>query len=130
MGLWFLQGEIGFKDSIWKSGWFCSSCDGQNAEFGKTEILRTGAGNIYVSNLDPNIDNKVRNWCLVKTRFRSSLVQLWKNTSPSMVAIKCQALYDTFSLFGNILSCKVASDTSGKPSTQQFEIQFAMEFEL
>jgi len=45
-------------------------------------LRKTGAGNIYVSNLDPNIDNK--------------------------------ALYDTFSLFGNILSCKVASDTSGK----------------
>jgi len=45
-------------------------------------LRKTGAGNIYVSNLDPNIDNK--------------------------------ALYDTFSLFGNILSCKVASDSSGK----------------
>ncbi|CAK9001264.1 unnamed protein product [Durusdinium trenchii] len=45
-------------------------------------LRKTGAGNIYVSNLDPNIDNK--------------------------------ALYDTFSLFGNILSCKVASDALGK----------------
>merc|ERR1719171_2173085 len=43
---------------------------------------KSGMGNIYVKNLDHNIDNK--------------------------------ALYDTFSLFGNILSCKVASDINGK----------------
>eukprot|EP00438_Fugacium_kawagutii_P034424 Skav211615 [mRNA] locus=scaffold3083:321931:335851:- [translate_table: standard] len=53
-------------------------------------LRKTGAGNIYVSNLDPNIDNK--------------------------------ALYDTFSLFGNILSCKVASDSSGKPSPQRLQL--------
>eukprot|EP00439_Symbiodinium_sp_Y106_P002118 s246_g1.t1 len=46
------------------------------------QAVLTGAGNIYISNLDKNIDNK--------------------------------ALYDTFSLFGNILSCKVASDPTGK----------------
>jgi len=32
------------------------------------KILRTGAGNIYVSNLDPNIDNKVGNWSLLGTK--------------------------------------------------------------
>ena len=40
-------------------------------------LRKSGLGNVYVSNLDRNIDNK--------------------------------ALYDTFSLFGNILSCKAQS---------------------
>merc|ERR1719473_121134 len=45
-------------------------------------MRKAGQGNIFVKNLDANIDNK--------------------------------ALYDTFSLFGNILSCKVACETDGK----------------
>ncbi len=45
-------------------------------------IRRSGAGNVFIKNLDPNIDTK--------------------------------SIYDTFSMFGNILSCKIATDEEGK----------------
>lgn len=45
-------------------------------------LRRSGVGNVFVSGLDPSVDNKM--------------------------------LHDTFSAFGNILSCKVAVDGEGK----------------
>ncbi|KAI6244203.1 hypothetical protein M3Y99_00093300 [Aphelenchoides fujianensis] len=45
-------------------------------------VRRSGAGNIFIKNLDANIDTK--------------------------------SIYDTFSMFGSILSCKIACDDEGK----------------
>jgi polyadenylate-binding protein len=63
-------------------------------------LRKTGQGNIFIKNLDEQIDNKVRNGS--GTRSDYGLLNFH------------QALHDTFAAFGNVLSCKVATDEIGR----------------
>ena len=67
-------------------------------------LRKTGQGNIFIKNLDEGIDNKVRKSDLNR-RSATFLITLF--FSP-------QALHDTFAAFGNVLSCKVATDEQGR----------------
>lgn len=64
-------------------------------------LRKTGQGNIFIKNLDEAIDNKVNHYCL---NFRYYFAYL---------SFLFQALHDTFAAFGNVLSCKVATDEHG-----------------
>jgi polyadenylate-binding protein len=61
-------------------------------------LRKTGQGNIFIKNLDETIDNKVSS----------------TGASASNPADIYQALHDTFAAFGDILSCKVGTDETGK----------------
>ena len=87
----------------------------------------SNVGNIFVKNLDLSIDSEVSGWKSV------SLVSMYMHThththtrrererernTKGFGFLACtlfQALREAFSQFGNISSCKVATDVSGKP---------------
>ena len=64
-------------------------------------LRKTGQGNIFIKNLDEQIDNKVR--------LRAGGLLL-----SCVDVLGFQALHDTFAAFGNVLSCKVATDEHGR----------------
>ena len=66
-------------------------------------LRKTGQGNIFIKNLDEQIDHKVRD-----------LPSNKRLCIGSDTGILLQALHDTFAAFGNVLSCKVATDENGR----------------
>ena len=61
-------------------------------------LRKSGAGNVFIKNLDKSIDNK-------------------GSFGISLASNKISVLYDTFSSFGNILSCKVVDEGQGGKHT-------------
>lgn len=70
-------------------------------------LRKSSQGNIFIKNLDEEIDNKVGR------RSRYDLAHLEGSWDRSLVGSR-QALHDTFAAFGNVLSCKVAVDENGR----------------
>jgi polyadenylate-binding protein len=68
-------------------------------------LRKTGQGNIFIKNLDDKIDNKVSTGARV-AQGRGKVAKVG-------CCLHTQALHDTFAAFGNILSCKVATDENG-----------------
>ena len=66
-------------------------------------LRKTGQGNIFIKNLDEAIDHKVSIF----------IVPQGESSDADMICL-CQALHDTFAAFGNVLSCKVATDENGR----------------
>ncbi|GAB4818479.1 hypothetical protein N2152v2_005525 [Parachlorella kessleri] len=69
-------------------------------------VRKSNVGNIFIKNLDKSIDNKPHR---SKVRFAVS-GSCWRRGGGHAPG---RALHDTFSAFGNILSCKVATDATG-----------------
>lgn len=72
-------------------------------------LRKSSAGNIFIKNLDEEIDNKVSSLAVKRMRILIRDAELI-----SLCSLDDQALHDTFAAFGNVLSCKVAVDENGR----------------